>query len=67
MTSLKSGQQTKPKDIILDSFLGSGSTLIAGEALGRRVYGCELEPLYCDLIVRRYEKLTRKKAIYEKT
>jgi len=58
---------TKPKDIILDSFLGSGSTLIAGEALGRRVYGCELEPLYCDLIVRRYEKLTRKKAIYEKT
>lgn len=57
---------TKPNDIILDSFLGSGSTLIAGEALGRRVYGCELEPVFCDLIVRRYEKLTGKKAIYEK-
>lgn len=57
---------TKINDIILDSFLGSGSTLIAGEALGRRVYGCELEPAFCDLIVRRWEKLTGKKAIYEK-
>lgn len=57
---------TKPNDIILDSFLGSGSTLIAGVTLGRRVYGSELEPLYCDLIVRRYEKLTGQKAVYEK-
>ena len=57
---------TKPNGIILDSFLGSGSTLIAGEALGRRVYGCELEPQFCDLIVRRYEKLTGRKAVYEK-
>lgn len=57
---------TKPNDIILDSFLGSGSTLIAGEVLGRRVYGCELEPQFCDLIVRRYEKLTGRKAVYEK-
>src|SRR5690606_12681882 len=40
---------TKKNDIILDSFLGSGSTLIAGETLGRRVYGCELEPVFCDL------------------
>jgi DNA modification methylase len=57
---------TQIDDIILDSFLGSGSTLIAGVALGRRVYGSELEPLYCDLIVRRWEKLTGQKAIYEK-
>lgn len=57
---------TKPNDIILDSFLGSGSTLIAGESLGRRVYGCELEPAFCDLIVRRWEKLTGSKAVYEK-
>lgn len=57
---------TKPNDIILDSFLGSGSTLIAGEVLGRRVYGCELEPQFCDLIVRRYEKLTGRKVVYEK-
>ena len=53
---------TKPGDIILDSFLGSGSTLIAGEALGRKVYGCELEPAFCDLMIRRYEKLTGAKA-----
>ncbi len=57
---------TKPNDIILDSFLGSGSTLLAGEQLARRVYGCELEPKFCDLIVKRYELLTGKKAIYEK-
>ncbi len=57
---------TRPNDIILDSFLGSGSTLIAGEILKRRVYGCELEPKFCDLIVRRWEKLTGEKALYEK-
>lgn len=53
---------TKPGDIILDSFLGSGSTLLAGEQLGRRVYGCELEPRFCDLIIKRYEALTGCKA-----
>jgi DNA modification methylase len=60
---------SKPGDIILDSFLGSGSTLIAGEQLNRRVYGVELEPVFCDLVIRRYEKLTGKKAkiIHEKS
>ncbi len=53
---------TKPNDIILDSFFGSGSTLIAAEQLGRRVYGTELEPIFCDLVIRRYEKLTGNKA-----
>ena len=53
---------TLPGDIILDSFAGSGSTLIAGEQLKRRVYTVELEPRFCDLIIRRYEKLTGKKA-----
>jgi len=53
---------TRPNDIILDSFLGSGSTLLAGEQLGRKVYGCELEPRFCDLIIRRYEKFTGIKA-----
>lgn len=53
---------TKPNDIILDSFAGSGSTLIAGEQLKRRVYMVELEPLFCDLIVKRFEKLTGLKA-----
>lgn len=49
---------TKPGDIILDSFAGSGSTLIAGEQLKRRVYSVELEPIFCDLIIKRYEALT---------
>jgi DNA modification methylase len=57
---------TKPNDIILDSFLGSGSTLIAGQLLDRRVYGCELEPRFCDLIIRRFEKLTGLKANIER-
>ena len=45
---------------MIDSFLGSGSTLIAAEQLERRVFGCELEPVFCDLIIKRYEKLTKK-------
>lgn len=53
---------TKYNDIILDSFSGSGSTLIAGETLGRRVYAVELEPAFCDLTIRRYEALTGNKA-----
>ena len=56
---------TRPNEIILDSFLGSGSTLLAGEQLGRRVYGCELEPTFCDLIIKRFENLTGIKAIIE--
>ena len=59
---------TRPGDIILDSFGGSGSTLIAAEQLKRRAFLVELEPAFCDLIIRRYEKLTKKKAkkCYEK-
>ena len=57
---------TKPGDIILDSFLGSGSTLLAGEQLGRKVYGCELEPRFCDLIVKRYRAFCGNKAKIQK-
>lgn len=53
---------TKPGDIILDSFSGSASTLIAGEMLKRKVYAVELEPAFCDLAIRRFEKLTGIKA-----
>ncbi|MFA5000771.1 MAG: DNA methyltransferase [Candidatus Paceibacterota bacterium] len=53
---------TKPGDIILDSFSGSSSTLIAGEQLKRRVFAVELEPVFCDLAIRHYEKLTGRKA-----
>ncbi len=53
---------TCPGEIILDSFLGSGSTLIAAEQLKRRVYAIELEPIFCDLAIKRYERLSGKKA-----
>jgi len=54
---------TKIGDIILDTFGGSGSTLMAGEKTGRKVYMVEKEPVYCDLIIKRWEKLTGEKAI----
>ncbi len=49
------------KNIILDSFLGSGSTLIAAEATKRVCYGLELDPAYCEVICQRWEKLTGQK------
>jgi DNA modification methylase len=45
-------------DLVLDSFLGSGTTLIACERTGRTCYGIELDPLYVDTIVRRWQKFT---------
>jgi DNA modification methylase len=42
-------------DLVLDPFLGSGTTLIAAERVGRRCYGMELDPLYVDVIVRRWQ------------
>jgi len=53
---------TKIGDIIFDGFGGSGSSLIAGEQLKRKVYLVEIEPIFCDLIINRYEKLTGQKA-----
>lgn len=53
---------TKPNDIIFDAFSGSASTMICAEQLGRRVYATEIEPIFCDLAIRRYEKLTGNKA-----
>jgi DNA modification methylase len=47
---------------VLDLFGGSGSTLIAAEQTGRRAFLVELDPLYCDVIVERWEKFTGKKA-----
>jgi DNA modification methylase len=56
---------SKPGDIVLDTFLGSGSTLIACERMGRICYGIELEPLYVDIARMRWEAFTGQKAIKE--
>jgi DNA modification methylase len=42
-------------ELVYDPFLGSGTTLIAAHRLGRKAYGCELEPKYADVILRRAE------------
>ncbi|HSG62111.1 MAG TPA: DNA methyltransferase, partial [Pseudomonadales bacterium] len=54
-------------DIVLDSFGGSGTTLIAAEKNGRIARLMELDPKYCDVIVKRWEEFTGKKAINELT
>lgn len=54
-------------DIVLDPFLGSGSTLIAAERAGRCCYGIEIEPRYVDTIVRRWEAFTGKTAVHMKS
>jgi DNA modification methylase len=51
-------------DIVLDAFLGSGTTVIAAERTGRRCYGLELDPAYVDTIVRRWQALTGDSAIH---
>jgi len=51
---------------VLDLFLGSGSTLIACEKLNRRCFGCEIDPHYVDVIVKRCEDFTGKKAVLAK-
>lgn len=56
---------SKGGDAILDLFAGSGSTLIACEKIGRHARVMELDPKYCDVIVKRWEEFTGKKAVLE--
>ena len=53
---------SRPGENVLDLFGGSGSTLIAAEQTGRKAFLMEIDPLYCDVIVRRFEQFTGKKA-----
>lgn len=57
---------SKENNLILDLFAGSGSTLIAAEQTKRTCYMMELDPKYCDVIIKRWENLTGEKAILEK-
>ena len=50
-------------DIVLDPFMGSGTTILAAERVGRRGYGIELDPLYVDAAIRRWQAYTRKDAV----
>jgi DNA modification methylase len=53
---------TRPGESVLDLFGGSGTTLIAAEQTGRRAFLLEIDPPYCDIIRRRWEKFTGKQA-----
>ena len=52
-----------PASLVLEPFLGSGTTLIAAEQTDRKCYGMEISPAYCDVIVERWENLTGKQAV----
>ena len=54
---------TRVGDLVLDAFGGSGSTLIACEQMKRKAYLIEMSPIFCDVIIQRYEQLTGRKAI----
>lgn len=58
---------TKGSDLILDSFAGSGTTVIACEKHGRQARLMELDPKYCDVIINRWQDFTGQKAILEAT
>ena len=59
------GNSTAPQGLVLDTFAGSGTSIIAPEQLGRTCYSMELDPGYCDVIVNRWQTLTGKVAILE--
>ena len=54
---------TDKEDIVIEPFCGSGTTMIACEQLDRVCYGMELDPKYCDVIIKRWETLTGEKAV----
>jgi DNA modification methylase len=54
-------------DIVLDPFMGSGTTIMAAERVGRRAYGLEIDRLYVDAAIRRWQAFTKRDAILEAT
>ena len=55
---------TKRGDIVLDPFLGSGTSILSAERCGRRCYGIELDPLYVDTAIARWQRLTGREALH---
>jgi DNA modification methylase len=61
MTQVRRDKQTTregPGDIVLDPFLGSGSILITAERTGRICRGVEIDPLYVDIAIRRWRRIS---------
>lgn len=58
---------TRRGDVVLDPFLGSGTSLLAAERVGRKAYGMEIDPLYVDAAIRRWQDVTRRDAILAAT
>lgn len=56
------GNNLKPGELALDMFLGSGTAIIAAEKLLRRCYGMEIDPVYCEVAIQRWERYSGKKA-----
>jgi DNA modification methylase len=58
---------SRRNDIVLDPFMGSGTTILAAERVGRRGYGLEIDPLYVDVAIRRWQDFTKQDAILKAT
>lgn len=58
---------TRRNDIVVDPFVGSGTILLAAERVGRRAYGLEIDPLYVDASIRRWQDFTKRDAILAAT
>lgn len=67
LVSYAIGNSSKGGDIVLDLFGGSGSTLVACEKVGRNAYLMELDPKYCDVIIKRWQDFTGREAVMEST
>lgn len=61
------GNSTKKGGIVLDLFGGSGSTLIGAEQTGRKAFVMELDPKYCDVIIKRWQDYTGQDAVHAET
>jgi len=59
------GNSCPPNGLVLDTFLGSGTSIIASEKLGIKCYGLELDAHYCDVIIQRWENATGQKAVLD--
>jgi DNA modification methylase len=58
---------TRRGDIVLDTFCGSGTTILASERVGRRACALELEPRFVDVSIRRWQTFTRRDAVHADT